>query len=240
MLDPIPTGFTTLPQAVRLLTSVVTDREIEAAQRDLRKLRETLAESNQRADVVSRFMPPEDAGSQSLPEEDTDVVSPEENVTGWNKRELAIVKMRSALHDGALIAFVRDPGSGEMFCLEPEDWRGAAFWQDIIRGGVIRSSACESIERHDGRRVLVEEESFNRWLAEAKKRLPAAAVNECQVWLEGEMRKNLKQNSRPKADWRREAGQKFAVSDRAFDRVWAHAVAETGSKWASPGRKSAH
>ena len=83
-------------------------------------------------------------------------------MNGWEKRELAISKLQSGLNTGELEASVRIPESGVMFTLEPADWRGAAFRDQIIRGGVIRSSACEDIERHAGRRVLISKIELER------------------------------------------------------------------------------
>ena len=67
---------------------------------------------------------------------------------GNRKRELAVNDLYAALSDGSLLAPVRDPASGQMFQLTASDWRGAVFWRDIIVSGVVRSPACEEIERH--------------------------------------------------------------------------------------------
>jgi hypothetical protein len=212
MVDPIPERFTTLPKAVERLAAGIADRDIR------------LAENLERLDRIFG----------GLPLFKNDIAS-----LAWAKRQLAVWKLYDAMRDDALKAFVRDPASGTMFRLEPGDWRGAAFWEDIIGGGVIRSSACESIERHQGRRVLIEEGALDRWLAAEKQRQPAAAVNDCLSWLEREMRASPSRSLKPKSDWFRQAKEKFSVSGRAFDRAWASSILSTGSQWGSRGRKSA-
>jgi hypothetical protein len=225
MIDPILEKFTTLPEAVARLAAKTADGDIEAARRKLRQSREKFGfplpdvQSNESADI----------GSYSKPRK--------EDVSDWTKRELAILKLRLALQDGALIGFVRDPASGTMFRLEPGDWRGAAFWEDIIRGGVIRSSACESIEPHHGRRVLIEEAALNKWLMRKRDRETRAADKGCLGWLEGKMFASPDRNLRPKRDWFREAEEKFGVSRRAFNGAWKSAILRTGSQWGARGRK---
>ena len=155
----------------------------------------------------------------------------------WPKREFAILDLYVALSDGSLTALVREPTSGEMFKLTTSDWCGAAFRRDIIIGGVVRAAACEEIERHNRRRVLVEEDKFAAWLRKKMERRPMVAGTDCRTWLEREMRTNP-QRTRPKDHWRTLAKRKFGISGRSFDREWAEALRNTGAQWNCPGAPS--
>jgi hypothetical protein len=160
------------------------------------------------------------------------------SVNSWEKRELAISKLQSGLNTGELEASVRIPESGVMFTLEPADWRGAAFRDQIIRGGVIRSSACESIERHAGRRVLISKIDLERLIEAKKRRRPAADEKKCADWLVEAMRASPNQRIKPKREWRLEAISQFGLSGRGFERAWRSALQESGATWDHPGRAS--
>jgi hypothetical protein len=213
MIDPIPANYTTLPEAVARLSAGIADREI------------LLEKNRERFSAVLGFRPLLNENNKAAE-------------LAWAKRQLAVWKLYDVLRDDALKAFVRDPASGMMFHLEPGDWRGAAFWENIIRCGIIRSSACEGIERHHGGRVLIEKASLDRWLASEKPRQPAAG-SDCRSWLEREMRANPDQTTKPKLEWSLDAKRKYGISRREFDRVWQSAIQRTGARWNLAGRKSA-
>lgn len=64
---------------------------------------------------------------------------------------------------------MRNPVSRELFRLTGTDWHSAAvFWREIIVGGIVRAAAGEEIDRHKGRRVLLEASTLDVWL---KKRI---------------------------------------------------------------------
>ena len=66
---------------------------------------------------------------------------------------------------------------------------------------------------------------------------PAVFDDDCQAWLEREMRASP-QRTRPKAYWRARAMEKFGVSARAFDRMWPNAIKNTGAHWDRAGAPS--
>ena len=213
MIDAIPEGYTTLPAAVTLLAATIAEVDVARAGR----LLETPSNDNSDDDPFAlRFH--------------------RDSLNGWEKRELAISKLQSALNNGEMEVSVLDPESGAMFTLEPADWRGAAFRDQIIRSGVIRSSARESIERHAGRRVLISKIDLERLLEARKRRRPAADDKKCADWLVEAMRASPNRRIKPKREWRLEANRQFGLSGRGFDRAWRSALAKSGATWDHPGR----
>ena len=142
-----------------------------------------------------------------------------------------------ALCRGTLTAIVLG-SDGAFFRLEVVDWRRAAFWQQIIRGGFIRSSVGESIGRHEGKRVLILEAELSDWRAARKRSKPASAAKMCADWLEAKMRASPQVKDQSKAEYRREAIDNFGVSGREFIALWKTAIAKTGAQWDLPGRPS--
>ena len=77
-----------------------------------------------------------------------------------------------------------------------------------------------------------------------EKRPPATSLDhtikaetKCREWLVGLMKNGNKKKS--KSAYRTEANAKYGVSNRAFDRAWGYAVADTDNKtWNRPGRIS--
>ena len=199
-MDPVPLGFTTLPEAVSRLAAQIADTGAEP------RLTKTF---------------------------------PEQKLVGamsWRKRQLAVLKLRAALHAENLIAFVRDPVKSEMFRVLGEEWARFAFWQEMIVGGQVRATIGEDIQRHDGRTLLIETVALDKWLAREKERRPQATEKSARAWLEAQMRARPDRNPQPKHDWCREAQNKFGVSARAFDRLWSQALAITGAQWGKSGR----
>ena len=127
------------------------------------------------------------------------------------------------------------PTTGQMFQLTASDWRGAVFWRGIILSGVVRSSACEEIERHDGRRVLLKADEFDVWLKKLERCKPQPANEVCGKWLEGLMRESPARRPKPKSELRDEAVRRFGVSGRKFDRIWDDKRKLTGANWGEPG-----
>ena len=160
MIDAIPEGYTTLPAAVTLLAATIAEVDV-ARTRPMRRPYD-----------ASGFLLLETPSNDNSDDDPFAVRLHKDSVNSWEKRELAISKLQSALNTGELEVSVRIPESGVMFTLEPADWRGAAFRDQIIRGGVIRSSACESIERHAGRRVLISKIDIGA-IARSKETAPA-------------------------------------------------------------------
>jgi len=153
----------------------------------------------------------------------------------WSKQELAVVRLQSAIVKGQIETYVRDPASGALFGLEQGDWRGAAYCEETIRGGIVRASACESIEKYRGWTSLTKAGAVRGWLAAEKRRRPAADESGCQTWLLETMLASPEQKIGTKRDWRLEAKRLFGVSTRAFNRAWDSARKASGSMWNRPG-----
>ena len=224
MIDAIPEGYTTLPAAVTLLAATIAEVDV-ARTRPRRRQYDALG-----------FLLPETPSNDNSDDDPFELRLHKDSLNSWEKRELAISKLQSGLNTGELEASVRIPKSGVMFTLEPADWRGAAFRDQIIRGGVIRSSACEDIERHAGRRVLISKITLKRWIEAKKRRRPAADEAKCVDWLVEAMRASPNQRIKTKREWRLEAISQFGLSGRGFERAWRYALPESGATWDHPGR----
>jgi hypothetical protein len=204
MIDPVPDGYLGLDEAVPRLAADISNQET------LNEVRHLLEAS------------PASVGKPGTGE------------LAWAKRELAIRKLNSALRDGALIGVVRHPVPSEWFRLTATDWYSAVFWRETILSGCVCASVCEEIERHNGRRVLIEATAFDAWLKKMIQRRPQAANDDCQTWLEREMQANP-ERTQPKRWWLAQAQEKFGVSERAFDRAWATALKNTRAHWGDAG-----
>jgi hypothetical protein len=153
----------------------------------------------------------------------------------WLKREMAITRLYLAFCNGNLIAVVRNPRSGALFPMIGSDWKGAAFWRETIVGGIVRAQMGEEIAAHEGHRILLDAEAFDAWLQAQRRRRSHAANAPCREWLEAAMRQAPNRGSKSKGEWRREAKDRFGVSGRAFDRIWAAALESTGANWGRRG-----
>jgi hypothetical protein len=225
MIDPVPVGYIELNQAVPRRADDISDREyqerMQQFREQMRRVRSLFQKGNEQSQNESEIEPAN--------------LNPDPASLFWAKREFAINDLYAALCDGSLLAMVRDPVSGEMFKLTTSDWRGAAFWRYIIIGGRVHAAACEDIERHDGRRVLIEEVAFDLWLKKQVRCRPQPAEEACGKWLEGLMRTSPERRPKPKAKLRDEAVRKFGVPGRKFDRIWDDKRKITGANWGDPG-----
>jgi hypothetical protein len=122
--------------------------------------------------------------------------------------------------------------SGRLMRIQSSDVVCAAFFDEIVRGGVIRACAGEALEWLDGRRVLTPAKDCDRWLR--KQKLREVARQLFFRWLERQMSDGPKEKT--KADYRKEAIQKFNVSARLFDKEWQDCLAKTGAGWDRAGR----
>jgi hypothetical protein len=156
----------------------------------------------------------------------------------WVKRELAIQKLYAALGDDDLIALVRDPQNGELFRLTGTDWRGSAFWREIMIDGIVRASVGEEIARHEGRRVLLQMTAFEVWRRKLARSGPQPAEANCAAWLKAAMQESPQQSPKPKPALRKEATVKFGVSGHTFDDIWKEMLKITGANWGERGRPS--
>jgi hypothetical protein len=209
---PVPNNHLTLPEVVVLLSESISRQEAEAA--------------------------PHPAALRALPFEWPPEQSSEGNrasFIAWLKREKAIALTSAALADGGLQARFWDHEVQEFVRLVPEDWCQAAFQDQIIRGGVIKSSVGERIERFEGARPFIAQADV---LSVIKRRVAkqAPAAKKCSVWLEGEMRASPTERPCPKSTYRRRAKQDFNVSGRQFNQIWKSAIEETGASWNEAGR----
>jgi|SoimicMinimDraft_9_1059737.scaffolds.fasta_scaffold02976_3 hypothetical protein len=229
MIDPVPVGYISLDQAVPRRAADISDREY---QERLQHFREQMRRFGSLVRKVNEQSP-------NAAEIEPENLNPDAANLSWAKRELAIKDIYAAVCDGSLLAMVREPMSGEMFKLTTSDWRGAAFWRQIIISGVVRSAACEEIERHNGRRVLIDERTLIAWLKKMAERKLTAFDDDCQAWLEREMRANPQRTQKTKDYWCDRAVREFGVSERAFnDRIWPNAIKKTGAQWSHAGRPS--
>jgi hypothetical protein len=153
----------------------------------------------------------------------------------WLKREMAIARLYVAFCNGNLIAVVRDPLSGALFRMISTDWKGAAFWRETIAGGIVRAQMGEEIAPYEGRRILLDAEAFGAWLQAQQRRRSQPAKAACRKWLEAAMRQAPNRGPKSKDEWRREVKERFGVSGRAFDRIWAAALESTGANWGRHG-----
>jgi hypothetical protein len=153
-------------------------------------------------------------------------------VRPWRARYSARESIGAAVTLGEFELCCRDPFSGCLMKLQSSELRYAAFLDEIIRGGFIRASACESLEWAEGRRALVRQKDFDRWLRKLNPRKVARGL--FSRWLELQMRDAPKEKT--KADYRTEATQKFGVSVRLFEQEWKDCIAKTGSNWNRAGR----
>ena len=216
MIDPVPVGYIELNQAALRRAADISDREYQE-----NRFRSLVQKGNEQ--------------SQNEAEIEPENLNPDPAPLLWGKRELAINDLYAALCHGSLLAVVGDTVSGEMFKLTASDWRGAAFWRDIIVSGIVRSSACEEIERHDERRVLLKADEFDVWLKKLERCQPQPTEEACGRWLEGLMRASPERRPKPKTKLRDEAKRKFSVSGRKFDRIWDDKRKITGANWGEPG-----
>jgi hypothetical protein len=153
------------------------------------------------------------------------------------KREMAVLEIYRAFCHDDLAAIVRDSLSGEKFKITPLDWRGAALWRQTLIGGVVAASAGEHIGRYVGRLVQIKVEALDRWLKDRPGSGRIAAAEDCLSWLKAEMLANSERSPRAKPSYFAEAVERFGVTRRNFDRLWAQAKQETGANWKKGRRK---
>ena len=161
--DPIPLDYATLPDVVARLAGDFSNRDIGVRREKFERIHQITND------------PIEEARSRESTEDPrfADILANDRKQ--WIKRNHAVEDTYEALCHGTLTAIVLG-SDGRFFRLEAVDWRGAAFWQQIIRGGFIRSSAGESIGRHEGKRVLIVEAELSDWRAARKLSKPAPAA----------------------------------------------------------------
>ena len=117
----------------------------------------------------------------------------------WLTRESAVLRMESAIADGKIEIYARDPKSDALFHVDSRDWKGAAYREQSLRGGTFRASACDSLEKYHGWDALADMESLERWLAEEKSRRPVADESKCRTWLLEAMLASPRQKIRSEA-----------------------------------------
>jgi hypothetical protein len=221
--DPIPLNCATLPDVVARVASDLSNRDIGVRREKFERIHEITND------------PIEKARSQESTEDPGFADLLANGRRQWIKRHLAVEDAYEALCRGTLTAIVLG-SDGTFFRLEAADWRRAALWQQIIRGGFIRASVGESIGRHEGKRVLILEAELSDWRAARKLSKPAPAAKACADWLEQKMLANPQVKDQSRAEYRREAIDNFGVSGRQFDAIWKSAIAKTGARWDRPGR----
>jgi hypothetical protein len=227
-IDPIYSNHVTLPDVVRAVTARIADPELDTGS-DLTQFDIGLDLTQGRLPICFDVPILRDGGNQGIPLQ---------GLIAWRNRELAIRRIWTGLCDGTLPAVVFDPVLGQPLLLEATDWRTASMIDQIIRGGFIHASACESIGRHQGARVQIPESGFRRWLKQwAHPSAPARAPRRsaCLEWLREHMLANLDRAPKPQKQLFREASARFFVSERLFKEIWKDALHATGARW-RPGR----
>ncbi len=163
-IDPIPLDHVTLPEVVTLLTAQMSNRDIATAPPPT---------------VLQTLMGPLDwsLAMGSGPNA--------ESFAAWCKREEAVRVIRLAVLNGGLTAKIA--AASGFVRLETADWQYVAFYDQIIRSGVIRSSVGERIGRHEGSRLLIDKAEALSCSAKGSSgnRPP---LGKCADWLEAEMR----------------------------------------------------
>jgi hypothetical protein len=222
------------PQKLMKLSAALKLVAAHTSQTDVARWRPALREKYER---MGFFLPEASASNHGqfakLNRESSDV---------WLKQQAIVLRTESAILEGKISTYARDPRTGSLFYVDPEDWKGAAYREESVRGGTFRASACESIEPYRDWDALAEMESLERWLTADKSRRPAADENTCRTWLLETMLASPEQKIRVKREWRIEATRLFGVTVRAFNRAWRSAVEASGSTWNRPGapHKSSH
>jgi hypothetical protein len=217
VIDPIPLDRLTLPEVVALLAAKISKRDIQMAPPP--PILQQIFGPLERAPRIG-------SGNSS------------EILAFWLKREHAILETSQALGDGSLPAIIWNPVMREFVRLLPEDWRRAAFQDQMVRGGVVRSSAGERIGPHEGGRLLVDKADVFKLLSRRQRSKPAPAAQKCADWLEQKMRASPERKPQSKPAYCREAVQNFGVSVRQFSAIWKSAIAKTGARWDRRGRPS--
>jgi hypothetical protein len=210
MLDPIPEGYISLDETVGPLTADISDQELAEEQQDLKsnlKAHQDYVKGRSKQELPPLLVPP------------------------LTKRELALIQLHIALRDGELISLVRDPQTGDFFRLTGLDWWGAAFWREMIIGGVVRASPGEDIDRHNGRRILLKAAAFDAWRQQQAQKRPQPAEVAFGAWLEGLLRKNPKRSPKPIPELRAEAMMEYRVSARRFNKILKEKSDTLGIKW---------
>ena len=214
-IDPIPLDHVTLPEVVTLLTAQMSNRDIATAPPPT---------------VLQTLLGPLD-GSPTMGSGPN-----AESFAAWCKREEAVRVIRLAVLNGGLTAKIA--AASGFVRLEKADWQYVAFYDQIIRSGVIRSSVGERIGRHEGSRLLIDKAEVLELLRKRQQWKPAPAAKKCADWLEAEMRASPEHKPRPKPTYCREAVENFGVSVRQFSTIWKSAIAKTGANWNRQGRPS--
>jgi hypothetical protein len=215
-----PVELITLPEALKLVIAHTSSADVARRRPTVRAEYEGMG----------FFLPEPSENSR-----DPFAKSNKQSSESWLQRELAVSRLKSACIAGAFGTFVVEPGSGFIITVDPADWRGATYGDEIVRGGVFRASACESLEPHRGKTARVKKHEVMRWLAAEKLRRPTADEGKCQAWLFAGMLASPDQKIKAKREWRIEATQLFGVSVRAFNRAWASAIEASGSTWDQSG-----
>jgi hypothetical protein len=218
MTDPME--FATLPATLKLVAADIADV-------DLARDRNTLRRKFKAADIFLT----EIIGSSRDPYPTVNKASRD----SWSTRELAVIRVREGINNGTFAIFFRDPQSGLLIQVAPEDLCRAVYCEEIMRGGVVRAAAGESIEKYRGWEALTKTVSVKQWRAAEKSRRPAADEAKCRAWLLEAMLANPTRSIKAKLEWQTEARQLFGVTVRAFNRAWRSAIEESGSTWNRAG-----
>ena len=123
--------------------------------------------------------------------------------------------MDCAILEGKIKTYARDPKTGAQYHVDRRDWKAAAFREESLRGGTIRACAGERIEQYRDWDAVIDEDSFERWLAAEKSRRPIADERKFGALLLEAMRASSDQKNRTKREWRileiRHRGQRINV-----------------------------
>src|SRR4051794_26472269 len=242
--DPIPAGFITLPEALQRIAACASEAHVESAKLELQAIARAIARAMAQAQPAGEQRA---TASSETPKSGSDREQCEgpsrDALSHWEKRNFAATKLLLALQSGAILAMVRSPECRELFRLMPADWHFEPFREQIIRGGVIPTSASTGFACHHGRTVLLETPHFETWIATDVKNWTEASISElCRDWLIQEMIASPNNKKKRKTAWFEQANNKYHLSRREFDSGWSDACHKTQSSWGQPGApcKSSH
>jgi hypothetical protein len=117
-------------------------------------------------------------------------------------------------------------GKRSELVITPGQWKDSCSPARVFFGGPIEDFRDGPLAAYRGLYPYTDEVAFQKWLKELS--LPTAAgETECKKWLVQQMWDCAR--PRGKDHYLKESQRRFRVSQRAFNRAWKSAIAETGS-----------
>ena len=141
----------------------------------------------------------------------------------------SVEELRQAYARGDLVAKHLGEKDGREFEEPAGGWRDEPYL--LTRAFFFRGN-------YEGDVLYTDKDEFETWLrrvTQASDRpATAAAETRCRKWL---IEQQNGPHAGPKGNYLERAKKDFVVSERAFNRAWKAAIAQTGSDWGKPGRR---